>query len=57
VYIGADGGSRQGPNSVFAHTFAGSDDFAMTNLNGSFVVSLYSATNHFTQVAASGCTP
>jgi hypothetical protein len=57
AYVGADGGGRQGPNSVFAHAAAAGDDVAMTNLNGSFVVSLYSATNHFTQVAASGCSP
>jgi len=53
--VNADGAGHQGPNSVFAHTYASGDYTSMTNYAGSFVVSLYIAANHQTQIAASGC--
>jgi hypothetical protein len=56
-YVNADGVSHQGPNSVLAHTYEGGDYTSMTNLAGSFVLSLYIAANHQTQIAASGCSP
>lgn len=55
TYVNPDGTSQVGLNSVFAHAYASGDEVSMTNLNGSFVVSLYSQTNHSTKVAASGC--
>jgi hypothetical protein len=55
AYVNADGVGHQGPNSVFAHTAASGDYTSMTNFGGSFVVSLYIAANHQTQIAASGC--
>jgi hypothetical protein len=55
AYVNADGAGHQGPNSVFAHTYASGDYTSMTNYAGSFVVSLYIAANHQTQIAASGC--
>ncbi len=56
AYVNADGIGHQGPNSIFPHTYGGGDIVSMTNLSGSFVVSLYNAVGHSTQVAASGCT-
>jgi hypothetical protein len=57
AYINADGVGHQGPNQVFAHTAASGDYTSMTNFDGSFVVSLYVAANHLTQVSASSCSP
>jgi hypothetical protein len=55
AYVSADGTVRQGPAQVFAHTYSGGDEVSLTSFNGSFVISLYSANVHSTQVAASGC--
>jgi hypothetical protein len=62
AYVNADGIGHQGPNQVIAHAYnnpvgyAVADFISLTNFKGSFVVSLYDATNHSTKVAASGCT-
>jgi hypothetical protein len=55
AYVNADGVGHQGPNSIFPHTYGSGDIVSMTNLSGSFVVSLYNAAGHSMQVAASGC--
>jgi len=57
AYVNADGVGHQGPVQVFSRQNNGSDYTSMTNLNGSFVVSLYLAANHQTLVSASGCAP
>jgi hypothetical protein len=40
---------------VFAHTYNDGDEVSMTNVAGSFVVSLYNSSTRSTVVAASGC--
>ncbi len=55
AYVNADGVGHQGPNSLLAHSYGADDEVSMTNLQGSFVVSLYDNANHSTQIAASGC--
>jgi hypothetical protein len=55
AYVNADGVGHQGPTPLFAHNYAAGDEVSLTNLAGSFVVSLYDTTAHSTQVAASGC--
>jgi hypothetical protein len=55
AYVNASGTSVKGPVQVFAHSRASDDYTSMTNLDGSFVVSLYIAANHQTLVSASGC--
>jgi hypothetical protein len=55
AYVDANGVGHEGPTTLFAHTVLGSDEVAMTNFAGSFVVSLYDSTAHSTQAAASGC--
>jgi hypothetical protein len=57
AYVNANGVGHQGPVQVFSRSNNGSDYTSMTNLNGSFVLSLYLATNHQTLVSASGCAP
>jgi hypothetical protein len=63
AYVNADGVGHRGPDTVFAHTFdmgntaAVGDLFSITNLNGSFVLSLFSQATNSTQVAASGICP
>jgi hypothetical protein len=57
AYVQPDGSHHVGPSPVFPHATAAADYTSLTNLNGSFVVSLYSSANHATEVAASGCTP
>jgi|HubBroStandDraft_6_1064221.scaffolds.fasta_scaffold36952_3 hypothetical protein len=55
AYVNADGVGHQGPETVFAHTYADGDEVSMTNVAGSFVVSLYNSSTRSTVVAASGC--
>jgi hypothetical protein len=55
AYINADGLTHLGPSSVLPHTYVDGDLMNITNFDGSFGVSLYSATDHSTQLAASGC--
>jgi hypothetical protein len=55
AYVNADGVGHQGPTSVFAHTYETGDIVSLTNLAGSFVISLYNASTQSTQIAASGC--
>ena len=57
AYVNPDGVGHQGPTTVLPHTVASGDYTSMTNFGGSFVVSLYAAANHQTQIAASGCSP
>ena len=57
AYVQADGAHHVGPNPVLPHAVVATDYTALTTLNGSFVVSLYTGANHATLVAASGCTP
>ncbi|MGO9832906.1 MAG: hypothetical protein ACLP1X_01690 [Polyangiaceae bacterium] len=55
AYVNADGVGHQGPETVFAHTYNDGDEVSMTNVAGSFVVSLYDSSTRSTKVAASGC--
>ena len=57
AYVNANGIGHQGPVQVFSRSNASGDYTSMTNLNGSFVVSLYLADDHQTLVSASGCAP
>jgi uncharacterized membrane protein YgcG len=57
AYVNANGVGHQGPVQVFSRSNGSGDYTSMTNLNGSFVVSLYVAANHQTFVSASGCGP
>jgi hypothetical protein len=57
AYVGADGSSHVGPGSVFAHTTATGDCINISNSAGSFGLSLFSATDHSTQIAATICSP
>jgi hypothetical protein len=55
AYVNADGVTHVGPSSLFVHDLAGSDEVSLTNVAGSFVVSLYDSAAQSTQVVASGC--
>jgi hypothetical protein len=61
IYVNADGVTHVGPTTVISHAFgapggrAGEDEVAITEFGGSFGVSLYSAAEHLTRMAASGC--
>ncbi|HLK41313.1 MAG TPA: hypothetical protein VKU41_31395 [Polyangiaceae bacterium] len=57
AYVNVDGMGHQGPISVFPHNYVSGDMASMTNLGGSFVVSLWDQNGHSTRVAASGCVP
>lgn len=65
AYVNADGLTHVNPTLVFSHAYsaAGSehwgttlDMLGLTNIGGSFAVSLYSAAEQRTRIAASGCT-
>jgi hypothetical protein len=64
IYVNADGVTHVGPTTVISHAFGsqaevnafGSEgEVAITEFGGSFGISLYSATEHLTRMAASGC--
>jgi hypothetical protein len=55
AYVNADGQTHVGPASIMAHTRAGGDRINISNFAGSFAVSLYSANEQKTRVAASAC--
>jgi hypothetical protein len=58
AYVHADGITLDGPVSVFAAGEQNSySQVSLTNINGSFVVTLFNLTNGVfgTQIAASGC--
>ena len=61
IYVNADGVTHVGPTTVISHAFgapagrAGEDEVAITEFGGSFGISLYSAAEHLTRMAASGC--
>jgi hypothetical protein len=58
AYVNPDGVSHVGPASVIAHTYVGGangDYLNIANFGGSFAVSLFSKTDHSTQVVASSC--
>jgi len=57
AYVEANGSTHEGPSTVISHSHASGDLINVTNFAGSFGVSLYSAADHSTQMAASGCTP
>lgn len=57
AYVNTDGLTHVGPASVLAHTYGSGDYVNISNFGGSFGVSLYSAADHSTQMAASGCSP
>jgi hypothetical protein len=57
VYVNADGITHVGPTSVIPQTHVSGDLATVTNFRGSFGISLYSAANHSTQFASSGCSP
>jgi hypothetical protein len=54
-YIDSDGLTHLGPSPVISHTYAPGDLINITNFGGSFGLSIYSTTDHSTQMAASGC--
>jgi hypothetical protein len=55
AYVNSDGISHTPINSVLTDNYSSQDEVSLTNLAGSFVLSLYSANAHSTQVVASGC--
>ncbi len=55
IYVNADGVTHLGPTTVISHAFGGADEVAITEFGGSFGISLYSAAEHLTRMAASGC--
>ena len=55
AYVNADGLTHVGPASVMAHAYGNGDTINISNFAGSFAVSLYSAGEHKTRVAASSC--
>ncbi len=55
AYVNADGVGHVGPNSVISSSVGSGDIVSMTTLDGSYVVSLYTAANHSTQLVASSC--
>jgi hypothetical protein len=62
AYVNADGLTHVNPTLVFSHAYGGAawgttqDMLGLTNLGGSFAVSVYSAAEQRTRIAASGCT-
>jgi hypothetical protein len=57
AYVNADGLTHLGLGSAISHTYAAGDFVTISNYRGSFAISLYSAANQSTQLAASGCGP
>ena len=55
IYVNPDGVTHVGPTTVISHAFGGADEVAITEFGGSFGISLYSAAEHLTRMAASGC--
>jgi hypothetical protein len=54
-YVMADGVTHLGADEVISHTYVAGDRIEISNLAGSFGVSEYSAAEHLTRMAASGC--
>jgi hypothetical protein len=55
AYVNPDGVSHVGPASIIAHSYVAGDYLNISNVGGSFAVSLFSKTDHMTQVVASSC--
>jgi hypothetical protein len=55
IYVNPDGVTHVGPTTVITHAFGGGDEVAITEFGGSFGISLYSAAEHLTRMAVSGC--
>lgn len=55
LYVSADGTTHVGPNQVISHSQGVGDEVAITEYGGSFGLSLYSAAEHLTRMASSGC--
>ncbi len=53
AYVSADGSQVSGPVSVLP--YVGSNQFSMTNYNGSTVLTISGSNNNSAQIAASGC--